>query len=748
MTPKALKYYQEQAKLRGKILLIESFSISDKRVSLPESRDLDNYKKIRFTESEKTKYKSPIGIVRDIEVTKFTENLNGRKYPRKLWEKIYENKTGERTYCLADHPEGEGSVSKIVGVWHNFRLTEDRGIADLYLIGEDGERFFDALEAGGKCGISTVGYGELEEDEKTVVWDSYELARLGDWVMDPSQQVYAEADNILYDDTDEEEESSLKEKTIQSISESNTNKIAKEVYTMSQVTAVLGPEARHFRNDVKRTFKEALNNPNYMEAKSRIQETLEEVPETPEYADIRQKGLVALSEVETKLKSSLSSKEKMLKEQKSTIEQLQERYNVASNVLNELKTKVRVLNEQYAKKDKELSEANTQVDEYKKVRPMMERDLKLFEGKVKLYEKEVSVLTKKLQLHQINEKKMLADINAAKQNFTLMEADLAQFKEQHKKFKELKENVKTLVTHSNNMYHDIKCFVEDRKILKQNMKDLLSDRLNFIRDMKEAIKDNRALKADNMYLKNLLENKKKRNESTGDLSAQEDDDSEIISAGENPVPYQPPVEMDTTPEEQPYDMSVLDPDREDSNFVDDDTSFSAEGQQASVDVDSLPLDPESEEEEGEPQLDPDIYGFGESTEEVGGDEEKPYAGLDSEESSEFDNFQQSGDGKYGNIKDPALSRQMNDSGAYKSLEVAEKTKKDIKNTYILESKKTPSLRAVEKSILASKTLKEAKEKISIFREAKAGSDKPFRMTEKVQKPTFASKDDDWLRGRD
>lgn len=754
-----LKKYQEIAVRKGKTLLIESSWISKEKSFLPEAKDIATYNKIPMREGMHEKYRSPIAIVRDVEVTKFVVNLNGRIYPRELWQRIMDTKAGERTYCLADHPEDEGSVTKLVGVWHNFRVTDDRGIADLYLIGKHGQDFYDALQAGGRCGISTVGYGELEDDEKTVVWDTYELARLGDWVMDPSQQVYAEAENLAESQSDNEKG---KTKTTESISNTNTNRIAKEVQNMSTNTALtLTVEARHLRNDAKKTFKEAISNPNLLEAKGHIEDMLEELPDTAEYADVRQKGLAALSEVSSKLKSSLALKEKTLKEQKTSIDRLQESYNIASGVIGELRTKLKTLNEEFTKKESQLTDATKLNEEFTTLRPKMEKELSDFGSKLQLSEKQVSILTKKVQLFTHNEKRMLEDIEAAKKNFSLMESDIVLFREQAKKFADLKEQVKKLVEHSNNLYSDAKCFVQDRKVLKENIRNLLIDRLTFIRDMKEGIKENRALKADNMYLKSMLE---QRVQEDDEIDPMIDPETQEISSGAAPVPYEPPVEMETGAGEAPYDMSVLDPENELAmEGADDDTSFSADGGQAALDHNDLPMDPESDEgleEEEEGELDPDIYGEavgGDAA--LGGQTEMPYAGLDAEQSSEFDKYQQSGDGKAGVIKDPAVSRQMDASGAYKGLEVAEKAKKAIKDLYLKESKAMPSLRSVEKNILSSSSLKEAQDKIAIFKNAKMNNDRPFKMTERVNQgttlregaaSTFAPsmKDDDWLKGRD
>ena len=60
------------------------------------------------------------------------------------------------------------------------------------------------LEAGGKIGLSTSGFGEFKEDNQTIDPDTYELERVADFVFNPSFQVYGENSDRL-DTTDKKE---------------------------------------------------------------------------------------------------------------------------------------------------------------------------------------------------------------------------------------------------------------------------------------------------------------------------------------------------------------------------------------------------------------------------------------------------------------------------------------------------------------------------------------------------------------
>jgi|GEM_PF-6734222 len=68
-------------------------------------------------------------------------------------------------------------------------------LADCYLFGRNGQLIKDALDAGGSIGLSTVGFGDFLSDGITVDPNSYELERVGDFVLTPSAGVYGTADH-------------------------------------------------------------------------------------------------------------------------------------------------------------------------------------------------------------------------------------------------------------------------------------------------------------------------------------------------------------------------------------------------------------------------------------------------------------------------------------------------------------------------------------------------------------------------
>ena len=103
------KSLQEKAKELGKILLIESsyLQVDQKNIEIPKDGLL--------IESEGKAYKAR-AVLRNVPISKYTENFNGRLYSIDLWKKVKESKSGEGSLCLMGHPEDSGSPSLMAGV--------------------------------------------------------------------------------------------------------------------------------------------------------------------------------------------------------------------------------------------------------------------------------------------------------------------------------------------------------------------------------------------------------------------------------------------------------------------------------------------------------------------------------------------------------------------------------------------------------------------------------------------------------
>lgn len=127
-----------------------------------------------------------------------TRNFNERTYKRSLGERVC--KEGKITLSLKDHPKDEGSVDNIVAVMKNPRIIENVLFVECYPVDEEFARKLEKIKRlGGSIGVSSSGFGELDEDGN-VITESYELERYADFVLDPSYGVYLDSTTEVVSD--------------------------------------------------------------------------------------------------------------------------------------------------------------------------------------------------------------------------------------------------------------------------------------------------------------------------------------------------------------------------------------------------------------------------------------------------------------------------------------------------------------------------------------------------------------------
>lgn len=136
-------------------------------------------------------------------------NGNGRGYGSKLWHNVMDNQQDAwKGLCgLADHPvedDNPGSFKDSSIVWLGMEVDD---VNDLVygigsFVGPYGHLAQEIIDCGGRVGFSTSGFGELMADGHTVNPDTYQIERLADVVLNPSQEVYGaindEQKNIEY----------------------------------------------------------------------------------------------------------------------------------------------------------------------------------------------------------------------------------------------------------------------------------------------------------------------------------------------------------------------------------------------------------------------------------------------------------------------------------------------------------------------------------------------------------------------
>ncbi len=286
----------------GKFKIVENFSV--KPSTMKAIPILESMKTMTFNEKSykcKGAYTFPLSRPNQ-------ENLNGRIYTRGLWENVIVNQRAiwEGQYGLCDHPEGGGSVKDAFCVWHNLRFNEDKTlvIADAFLFGDWGQRALEALEAGGKIGLSSVGYGDFESDGKTICESTFEIDRPADWVMDPSYQVFGGADDVIDNEVVESAKGGrhmeINKKSVQSLEE-KTFRMSIDRY-ISEAAKIVGVEAQLNKyNEILAYFEGEIACP---DLKEQLDAKIVELK--LEWNELAKKGLTTDSLIEDKAKVELS----------------------------------------------------------------------------------------------------------------------------------------------------------------------------------------------------------------------------------------------------------------------------------------------------------------------------------------------------------------------------------------------------------------------------------------------------------
>ena len=428
MNKQQLQFYQEKAKVKGKLLLIEECN------SIITAKNIEILKEGKLIESAGKQYEA-LAVVRNCPVSKYTENKNKRIYNKSLWETVKNNGVYESTYSLADHPIEEGSVKDTWGVWHNLHLTEEGAFSDLYLIEEKPVRI---LKAGGSLGISSVGYGEFMEDGKTVNAESYELERLGDIVLNPSQGTFATFENIQEDlqKNKEKDNSFLKEITNNKIEiiEKNSNNLG-GAFKMTKLDIL------NTKNNIKSTLKSIKESVNYKESLDELEELYIDIPE--ELPNYKSKVAEAISQLKERMEEEIKNTSLTLGETKDKFEELKTKYETVNSALSEM------------------------TEKYKKAETII--------NKVGINEK--SSFTSK-------------DIEIMKENMKSMKSDIEQM---YKDRKNMKYDLSCYEEDSIAMRDDIKIFKEERKIHTDKMRKL-SEQLRiaetYIKKYEKMLEDN------------------------------------------------------------------------------------------------------------------------------------------------------------------------------------------------------------------------------------------------------------------
>ena len=260
-----------------------AFSEAEKQIL---SKVVNKLKENGITNGPKL-YKFPVARINDAD----HPNLNGRVYIRELWDNVINKQQDNwKGLCgLSDHPEGNdpGQFKQSAIVWLDMMIDDLNKIvwAIGSFVGQYGHLAQEIIEAGGRIGFSSSGFGELMMDGKTVNPDTYQIERVADIVLNPSQGVYG-------DITDEQhpniEYTSQKAVVTEAIKEIPNNKLSENIATETSA-----PKAKE---PLSAILKEKGNT--NTETNSVVPETHGENKEMAE--NVENKRALVLSEAEEK----------------------------------------------------------------------------------------------------------------------------------------------------------------------------------------------------------------------------------------------------------------------------------------------------------------------------------------------------------------------------------------------------------------------------------------------------------------
>lgn len=129
--------------------------------------------------------------------TKEEPNLNGRVYNEQLWKNVIDKQVDvwKGGTGLANHPadDEDGDFMNQSIVWLDGFLGDDGFVYGIgTFVGDGGALARQIIGVGGRIGFSSSGYGDFLSDGITVDPDSYEIDRLADLVLNPSQGVFGD----------------------------------------------------------------------------------------------------------------------------------------------------------------------------------------------------------------------------------------------------------------------------------------------------------------------------------------------------------------------------------------------------------------------------------------------------------------------------------------------------------------------------------------------------------------------------
>lgn len=256
-----------------------------------------------------------------------TLNGNRRRYPESLWRNVMENQQDKwKGLCgLADHPTDDcdpGSIKNSSIVWLGMEIDPTTnlvfGIGSF--VGPYGHMFQEIIDAGGRVGFSSSGFGELMSDGETVNPDTYQIERLADVVLNPSQEVYGAINdeqvglgNIEYSKQNAVHESKseiVKNINNTKLTESKDNKTMENMEESKKNSAFLKAEEKALRTHINTFLNENTGIVNPLDRLTDLNEILTIIHEG-KLTDLEEGVTQKLEEMKLQLEKDIDDATKM-----------------------------------------------------------------------------------------------------------------------------------------------------------------------------------------------------------------------------------------------------------------------------------------------------------------------------------------------------------------------------------------------------------------------------------------------------
>lgn len=391
--------------------------------NLQERAVFDNViKKLREEgiSSERKLWKFPVSRFGNV-------NGNGRIYTEQLWRNVINNQrdTWQGGCGLADHPMDDadpGQFKTSAIVWLDMIIdTANKLIWAIgTFVGEYGRLAQEIIEAGGRVGFSSSGFGETLSDGKTVDPDTYIIERVADIVTNPSQSVFGDISseqsynpgNVEYSkQTRESLETSPKSKIIEgkekhmkvdAVNMDEGKTAAPETKLEEGKTANVGPatlsklERKVIEKQVEAMLNETDNSTNPMEKLTEVNELLKLVKESNDEELINkvQEKLEKTHAELTSLVESAANAKKEFGDLNEMVENTKKNLQIGV-LLNEQVADYKELCEGLTTRNRELAKQNA-----------------ILESKLALKENHIAKTEETVKNEKIAEEKNVADLKA------------------------------------------------------------------------------------------------------------------------------------------------------------------------------------------------------------------------------------------------------------------------------------------------------------------------------------------------